>query len=147
MNYSVSDNDVGPVENHLVSSTPGIIQPTLMPSIPFEAHIVLTATSTVLFSLLFIFVYVQLWMILYYRHKKRSYQTVFLLLCLIWAALRVTLFSFYFKKSTIILANNLSVFFYWLLYSCPVVLQFTTLVLLVLFFSQVRLPLSQRHIG
>lgn len=109
--------------------------PTLRPSLSYATQLGLTITCIVIFSLLFLFVYVQLWMILYYKHKKRSYQTVFLLLCLIWAALRVTLFSFYFTD--VIIANNLDPFSNWLLYSLPVVLQFTTLVLLVAFFSQV----------
>lgn len=125
---SIFDDDVGTITTAMHP---------LSPSIPFATHLALTATATVIFSLMFVFIYVQLWMILYYRHKKRSYQTIFLFLCLVWAALRLTLFTFYFKKSTIATANALQPLMYWFLYSLPVVLQFTTLVLLVAFFSQV----------
>lgn len=122
---------------HSSTSTQIPVAPTLRPSISYSSHLALTITYTVIFGLLFLFVYIQLWMILYYRHKRRSYQTVFLFLCLIWAALRVNLFSFYFRKDSLDAANALTPFFSWLFYSCPVVLQFTTLVLLVSFFSQV----------
>ncbi|ELT91308.1 hypothetical protein CAPTEDRAFT_116436, partial [Capitella teleta] len=100
-------------------------------------HLGLTIAYNVLYGSLFLTVYLQLWMILYYKHRRFSYQTVFLFLCLIWAGLRTTLFSFYFNNC--LLANNLPVFFYWLLYCFPVVLQFITLSLLVVFFAQVVL--------
>lgn len=130
-------NDIALAVGAYSSSTQIPIAPTLRPSISYSSHLALTVTFTVMFGLLFAFVYIQLWMILYYGHKRRSYQTVFLFLCLIWAALRVILFSFYFRKDSLYAANTLNPFFYWLLFSCPVVLQFTTLVLLVSFFSQV----------
>ena len=121
------------------TTTSMVTQPSLGPSIPFATHLGLTLTATVIFGLVFIFVYLQLWMILYYGHKKRSYQTIFLFLCLIWSALRLTLFTFYYSDSSIAKANDLHPILYWLLYSFPVVLQFMTLVLLVSFFSQVSL--------
>lgn len=96
----------------------------------------LTAVYTVLYSLLFVFVYLQLWLILHYGHKRFSYQSVFLFLCLLWAALRTTLFSFYFKN--VVQANQLQPLAYWLLYCFPVCLQFFTLCLLNLYFTQVR---------
>ncbi len=95
----------------------------------------LTAVYTVLYSFLFVFVYLQLWLILHYGHKRFSYQSVFLFLCLLWAALRTTLFSFYFKN--VVQANQLQPLAYWLLYCCPVCLQFFTLCLLNLYFTQV----------
>ena len=95
----------------------------------------LTAVYTVLYSFLFVFVYLQLWLILHYGHKRFSYQSVFLFLCLLWAALRTTLFSFYFKN--VMQANQLQPLAYWLLYCCPVCLQFFTLCLLNLYFTQV----------
>ncbi|XP_064621751.1 G protein-coupled receptor 137Ba-like isoform X2 [Lineus longissimus] len=112
-----------------------IVSPTVQPALSPSVHLGLTWTYVILYSLLFLIVYVQLWMILYYKHKRFSYQTVFLFLCLIWAGLRMTLFSFYFFNC--ILANNLSMFPDWLLYCLPVCLQFITLTLLVLYFSQV----------
>lgn len=95
----------------------------------------LTTLYTLLYSVLFVFVYLQLWLILHYGHKRFSYQSVFLFLCLLWAALRTTLFSFYFKN--VAQANRLQPLAYWLLYCCPVCLQFFTLCLLNLYFTQV----------
>ena len=99
----------------------------------------LTTVYTVLYSVLFLFVYLQLWLILHYGHKRFSFQSVFLFLCLLWAALRTTLFSFYFRN--VLQANQLQPLAYWLLYCCPVCLQFFTLCLLNLYFTQVRLCL------
>ncbi|XP_049609418.1 integral membrane protein GPR137C [Syngnathus scovelli] len=95
----------------------------------------LTAAYTVLYSLLFGFVYLQLWLILHYGYKRFSYQSAFLFLCLLWAALRTTLFSFYFENAA--QAVQLKPLAYWLLYCCPVCLQFFTLCLLNLYFWQV----------
>ena len=110
--------------------------PPLVPAISPSVHLGLTGVFITLYGFLFVFVYVQLWLVLYYKHKRFSYQTVFLGLCLLWAGLRTSLFSFYFNDT--IVANNLTTVFYWLLYCFPVCLQFTTLCLLVLFFAQVR---------
>ncbi|KAF5906694.1 integral membrane protein, partial [Clarias magur] len=52
-------------------------------------------------------------------------------------ALRTTLFSFYFGD--VVAANHLSTPLYWLLYCCPVCLQFFTLSLINLYFTQVVL--------
>uniref|UniRef100_A0A8C5FRE3 G protein-coupled receptor 137c n=1 Tax=Gadus morhua TaxID=8049 RepID=A0A8C5FRE3_GADMO len=97
----------------------------------------LTIVYTLLYTFLFVFVYVQLWLILHHGHKRFSYQSVLLFLCLLWAALRTTLFSFYFENVS--QANRLQPFPYWLLYCCPVCLQFFTLCLLNLYFTQVRI--------
>lgn len=113
----------------LKESSGDAISPTL--------ELSLTTIYTVLYSFLFVFVYLQLWLILHYGHKRFSYQSVFLFLCLLWAALRTTLFSFYFKN--VVQANQLQPLAYWLLYCCPVCLQFCTLCLLNLYFTQVRL--------
>ena len=110
---------------------PPNLKPALLPSV----HFGLTVTYSLLYSFLFLFVYVQLWMILYYRHKRISFQTVFLFSCLFWAGLRVILFSFYFNDATV--ANALPTFLYWILYCLPVCLQFFTLTLLVVFFFEV----------
>ncbi|KAF0045709.1 hypothetical protein F2P81_002238 [Scophthalmus maximus] len=110
------------------NETPGAaISPTL--------ELGLTAVCTVLYSSLFAVVYLQLWLILHYGHKRCSYQSVFLFLCLLWAALRTTLFSFYFKN--VAHANQLQPLAYWLLYCCPVCLQFFIFCLLNLYFTQV----------
>ena len=109
--------------------------PIIRPALPSTVELSLTIVYFVMFSLLFILVYAQLWMIWYYRHKRLSHQTLFLFMCLIWAGLRTSLFSFYFYDCD--KANSLSVFLYWLLYSFPVCLQFSMLCLLLHFFAQV----------
>uniref|UniRef100_A0A8D3DIW8 G protein-coupled receptor 137Bb n=1 Tax=Scophthalmus maximus TaxID=52904 RepID=A0A8D3DIW8_SCOMX len=95
----------------------------------------LTIAYTVFYSLLFAFVYAQLWLVLRYRHKRFSYQTNFLFLCLLWSALRALLFSFYFRDC--VTANALAPFAFWLLYCFPVCLQFFTLSLMNLYCAQV----------
>ncbi|XP_056623333.1 integral membrane protein GPR137C isoform X2 [Triplophysa dalaica] len=104
-------------------------------AVPPSVQLGLTVLYTVLYSLLFAFVYLQLWLILHYGHKRFSYQTVFLFLCLLWSALRTTLFSFYFKN--VVEANRLQPLPFWLLYCFPVCLQFFTLCLLNLYFTQI----------
>lgn len=103
----------------------------------------LATVYTVLYSFLFVFVYLQLWLILHYGHKRFSYQCVFLFLCLLWAALRTTLFSFYFQN--VVQANQLQPMAYWLLYCCPVCLQFFTLCLLNLYFTQVMFKAKAKY--
>ncbi|XP_037552664.1 integral membrane protein GPR137C [Nematolebias whitei] len=103
----------------------------------------LTSLYTVLYSFLFVFVYLQLWLILLYGHKRFSFQSVFLFLCLLWAALRTTLFSFYFQN--VAQANQLQPLAYWLLYCCPVCLQFFTLCLLNLYFTQVMFKAKAKY--
>ena len=107
----------------------------LSKALPLGVQLSLTIVFTTLYALLFLFIWIQLVLILVYRHKRLSYQSVFLYLCLLWAALRTTLFSFYFNDSS--MANQLDLGFKWLLYSFPIVLQFFTLSLLALYFSQV----------
>ncbi|XP_072026957.1 G protein-coupled receptor 137Ba-like [Amphiura filiformis] len=115
----------------------------MVPAIPTKVENSLTICFIVLYGLLFLLVYTQLFLILYYKHKRFSYQTVFLYLCLIWAGLRTTLFSFYIHNDVV--ANKLDFFFHWLLFSFPVCLQFTTLCLLVLYFAQVLFKAKAQH--
>ncbi|XP_059811275.1 G protein-coupled receptor 137Ba-like isoform X5 [Hypanus sabinus] len=124
------------METSQVGSQTSTVSPQpLQPAIPPSVTLGLTTVYTALYGLLFLLVYVQLWLVLHYKHKKFSYQTVFLLLCLLWAALRTTLFSFYFRD--IIKANSLGPFSFWLLYCFPVCLQFFTLSLMNTYFAQV----------
>lgn len=109
--------------------------PTMAPAIPPYVKLGLTIAYTIFYSLLFAFVYAQLWLVLRYRHKRFSYQTAFLFLCLLWAALRALLFSFYFRDC--VTANALGPFAFWLLYCFPVCLQFFTLSLMNLYCAQV----------
>uniref|UniRef100_A0A8C2YY63 G protein-coupled receptor 137c n=1 Tax=Cyclopterus lumpus TaxID=8103 RepID=A0A8C2YY63_CYCLU len=127
------------VESHLFTSleeSPGAAISTTL-------ELSLTAVYTVLYCFLFAFVYLQLWLILHYGHKRFSYQSVFLFLCLMWAALRTTLFSFYFRN--VVQANRLQPLAYWLLYCCPVCLQFFTLCLLNLYFTQVMFKAKAKY--
>ncbi|XP_007892038.1 G protein-coupled receptor 137Ba [Callorhinchus milii] len=117
--------------------------PTLSPAIPPFVKLGLTIAYTVAYSLLFLFVYVQLWLILHYRHKRFSYQAVFLFFCLLWAALRTILFSFYFKD--FVTANSLAPFTFWLLYCFPVCLQFFTLSLMNLYFAKVIFKAKSKY--
>lgn len=108
---------------------------TIAPALKPTVQLGLTCTYISLYGILFFMVYIQLWMIWYYRHKRFSYQTVFLFLALIWSGLRVTLFAYYFKDCTYV--NLFPPFVYWLMFCSPVCLQFVILCLLVLFFAQV----------
>nr|XP_003215899.2 PREDICTED: integral membrane protein GPR137B [Anolis carolinensis] len=117
--------------------------PTLSPAVPPFVKLGLTLVYTVFYSVLFLFVYAQLWLVLHYRHKRLSYQTVFLFLCLLWASLRTVLFSFYFKD--FVAANSLGPFAFWLLYCFPVCLQFFTLTLLNLYFTQVIFKAKSKY--
>ncbi|BFZ07095.1 hypothetical protein BsWGS_10134 [Bradybaena similaris] len=118
-----------------VDATATALYPTLQPALPSTVQMSLTVVYIAMFSFIFILVYVQLWMIWYYRHKRLSHQTLFLYMCLIWAGLRTSLFSFYFNNCD--QANNMSLPWYWMLYSLPVCLQFSMLCLLLHFFAQV----------
>uniref|UniRef100_A0AAQ4RNX3 G protein-coupled receptor 137B n=1 Tax=Gasterosteus aculeatus aculeatus TaxID=481459 RepID=A0AAQ4RNX3_GASAC len=117
--------------------------PTLSPAVPTYVTLGLTVVYTVFYSLLFIFVYAQLWLVLRYRHKRFSYQTAFLSLCLLWSALRAVLFSFYFKN--FVTANTLAPFPFWLLYCFPVCLQFFTLSLMNLYLAQVVFKAKSKY--
>ena len=107
----------------------------LGPSLPLFVELGLTITFLELYGFLFGLVFIQLILILYYGHKRFSYQTVFLFTCLIWAGLRTTLFSFYINNT--IEVDTMKIFCYWFFFSFPVCLQFYTLCLLVLYFAQV----------
>ena len=105
------------------------------PSVPKEVVFGLTIGYVVAYCLVYLIVYVQLWMILAYHHKRCSFQTAFLFLCLLWSGLRATLFTFYIQHP--INGMELPMFVYWLLYCFPVCLQFFILTLLILYFGQV----------
>ncbi|XP_056443799.1 integral membrane protein GPR137C [Gadus chalcogrammus] len=122
------------------AESPGqLVRPDISPTL----ELALTIVYTLLYTFLFVFVYVQLWLILHHGHKRFSYQSVLLFLCLLWAALRTTLFSFYFEN--VAQANRLQPFPYWLLYCCPVCLQFFTLCLLNLYFTQVMFKAKAKY--
>ncbi|GAV06216.1 hypothetical protein RvY_16238 [Ramazzottius varieornatus] len=119
--------------------------PTIGPGLTPVVHQDLTIAFITLYCGLFLLAYIQLWLIFYYRHKRLSHQSVFLFSCLLWAGLRITLFSFYIRNTR--LANDLPVAAYWLLYCFPVCIQFFLLCLLVLYFAQVLIKARVRYGG
>nr|XP_008542710.1 PREDICTED: integral membrane protein GPR137C [Equus przewalskii] len=76
-----------------------------------------------------------------YRERRLSHQSLCLFLCLLWAALRTTLFSAAFSLSgSLPLLRppaHLRFFPHWLLYCFPSCLQFSTLCLLNLYLAEV----------
>lgn len=121
---------VGPGAMGLVGSAP------LAPSFP-ALELGLSVLYTLLYAGLFLFTYLQLWLLFYYREKRLSYRTVCLFLCLLWAALRTVLFSFYLQTSTRAVELRLQPFPHWLLFCFPVCLLFATNCLLNLYFAEV----------
>ncbi|XP_017295802.1 integral membrane protein GPR137 [Kryptolebias marmoratus] len=115
----------------------------LRPAIPPSVQVGFTVLYTGLYATLFLVVYVQLWLLYIYKHKRWSYQSVFLFLCLLWAALRTTLFTFYFYDA--MEANRLPIVVFWLLYCFPVCLQFFTFSLINLYFTQVLLKIRESY--
>ena len=126
-----------PRQNGTMLFIPRMSPKPLKPSVPIKkVHLGLSVFFTAAYGLLFLHIYWQLWLILHYGHRRLSYQSIFLFACLFWAALRTTLFSFYFKNCAE--ANEMAPFFYWLLFAFPVFLQYFMLNILVLYFVQVR---------
>ncbi|XP_029454182.1 integral membrane protein GPR137C isoform X1 [Rhinatrema bivittatum] len=103
--------------------------------ISWSVELGLTVVYIVLYFLLFLFAYLQLWLLLYYNQKRISYQSIFMFFCLLWASLRTVLFSFYLKNCAQV--NDLQPFPHWLLYCFPVCLQFFSLCVLNLYFAQI----------
>ncbi|GAB1598406.1 integral membrane protein GPR137B-like isoform X1 [Argonauta hians] len=110
---------------------------SLGPSLTPQIERILTAIFLTMFLILFMVVSVQLIMILWYKHKRCSYQSVLLLIILAWSTLRIILFSLYFTE--VYLTNQLPIFITWLLYCLPVCLQFFTLCLITSFFTSAYL--------
>lgn len=107
------------------------------PAVPYAVELGLTVLHTALYAALFLFAYLQLWLLLYYRERRLSYHTLCLFLCLLWAALRTTLFSFYLQNSLQALRLQ-QPFAHWLLYCLPGCLLFAGLCLLNLYFAEVN---------
>ncbi|XP_020623456.1 integral membrane protein GPR137B-like isoform X3 [Orbicella faveolata] len=114
----------------------------ILPPISHLAQLVLASVFTVLYAVLFLLILVQLYLILYFKHRRLSYQSVFLFIYLFWAALRTTLFSFYFNDTSPLQAKNqknIGSLARWLLFALPICLQFLTLSLLTLYLAKVVL--------
>ena len=95
-----------------------------------------TLVQVLAYCSVFLIVFIQLWLILYYRYKKFSFQSVFLFLCLFWSGLRAVLFSTFFKDCTCYSTKYWVV--YWILYGLPVCIQFFILCLLSIYYVQVN---------
>lgn len=113
----------------------------LSPAVAPSVQLSFTLVCTLLYGALFLAAYVQLWLLLVRGHKRWSFQSCFLFLCALWAGLRTTLFSFYFRNA--VQANHLQVALYWLLYCSPVCLQYFTFSLIDLYFTQVLLKVRE----
>lgn len=111
-------------------------------AVPYAVELGLTVLHTALYAALFLFAYLQLWLLLYYRERRLSYHTLCLFLCLLWAALRTTLFSFYLQNSLQALRLQ-QPFAHWLLYCLPGCLLFSSLCLLNLYFAEVSFACGQ----
>lgn len=105
--------------------------------VSFPVHYGVTITSTVLVIILFVVVYVQLVMVICFGYKLLSYQTILLFDILFWAALRLTLYSFYFYNCCELVVNLNGKFSGWLLVAFPSALQYFSLAVLVHYFGEV----------
>lgn len=115
---------------------------TEVPSIKPALRLSVVVTITILVAILYILIYVQLLFIL----KRRlwfmiiSYQTAFLFVNLLWASLRLSLYTIYFVSSKE-LVFDLPDTLHWLLVNFPTFLQFLSLALLVHYFGGVSFHL------
>lgn len=127
---------VGYLDSQTGGSTIAPVSPaTIISPIDIYVHLGVTVTVAVLVALLFLAVYVQLLMVLWFGYKLLSYQTVLLFDILIWAALRLTLYSFYFRCCDLI--RQLNDGWGWLLVAFPSALQYISLAILVHYFGEV----------
>lgn len=116
---------------------------TTHPSTKPALRLSVVVIITVLVGILYILIYVQLLFILWRRlwFMIISYQTAFLFVNLLWASLRLSLYTIYFASSTAAcceLVFDLPDTFHWLLVNFPTFLQFLSLALLVHYFAGVR---------
>uniref|UniRef100_A0A8C0H251 G protein-coupled receptor 137C n=1 Tax=Chelonoidis abingdonii TaxID=106734 RepID=A0A8C0H251_CHEAB len=116
-----------------------------MPAIPYPVELGLTVLHTALYASLFLFAYLQLWLLLCYGEKRLSYRPLGLSLCLLWAALRTVLFSCYLQNSLRAGPLQRQPFPHWLLFCSPGCLLFASLCLLNLYFAEVGWGESQKR--
>lgn len=115
------------------------VEPAATPALRLSVVVIIT----VLVGILYILIYVQLLYILWRRlwFMIISYQTAFLFVNLLWASLRLSLYTVYFaasNKECCELVFDLPDTFHWLLVNFPTFLQFLSLALLVHYFVAVR---------
>lgn len=118
----------------------------IIPSAEPALRLSVVITITSLVGILYILIYAQLLYILWCRFWFMivSYQAAFLFVNLLWATLRLTLYTTYFttvssKKEGCELTLDLPPTLDWLLVNFPTFLQFLSLALLVHFFAGVLL--------
>ena len=120
----------------VITIAPAVSPANIISPIDIYVHLGVTVTVSVLVAILFLGVYVQLMMVLCFGYKLISYQTVLLFDILIWAALRLTLYSFYFRCCDLI--QQLNIGWGWLLVAFPLALQYISLAILVHYFGEVN---------
>lgn len=108
---------------------------------PFPVHYSVTVVVSVLVGILFLLVYLQLIMVICFGYKLLTYQTVLLFDILLWAALRLTLYSFYFFHCCELVDKLDGTFSGWFLVSFPSCLQYFSLAVLVHYFGEVSVGL------
>lgn len=106
------------------------------PQASLGLHYSVTIVITVLVGILFFLVYLQLILVICFGYKLLTYQTVLLFDILLWAALRLTLYSFYFYHCCEKAAKLHGRFLGWFLISLPPCLQYFSLALLVRYFGE-----------
>ena len=118
---------------------PPVTEVTISPGgpAPFPVHYSVTIIITMLVAILFLLVYVQLIMVICLGYKLITYQTLLLFDILFWAALRLTLYSFYFYNCCDLVTKLDGSFWGWFLVAFPSGLQYFSLALLVHYFSEV----------
>ncbi len=136
MNFTASPGPWGTMTD-LEDPTPGTTSMEGLITPPPTVHIGVTVIITALVALLFIIVYVQLAMVLCYGYKLLSYQTVLLFNILLWASLRLVLYSFYYYHCCNAV-DSLPIVWEWFLVAFPTVLQYFSLAILVHYFGEVR---------
>ena len=114
------------------------MNPSTTPALRLSVVVIIT----ILVGILYILIYVQLLFILWRRlwFMLFSYQTAFLFVNLLWASLRLSLYTIYFASNDECckLVFDLPNTFHWLLVNFPTFLQFLSLALLVHYFGGVR---------
>ena len=119
----------------IVTSTPSF-QPIEPAEVAFPIHLGVMIAVSLLVGILFTAIYIQLIMVICFGYKLFSYQTVLLFNILLWAALRLTLYSFYYYhccESVRLLSGVVG----WVLVAFPSALQYFSLAVLVRYFGEV----------
>jgi len=133
--YSILLNNGPPQTVTMAPSNPNDIKPgeAILP-----VHLSVIIVISLLVAILFAAIYVQLIMVIWYGYKLLSYQTVLFFNILLWAALRLTLYSFYYYHccESVKLLDGVGG---WTLVAFPAALQYISLAVLVRYFGEVSI--------